>query len=206
MGVFILRHTVDNNSYGFDDIFKTCGYRRRGTSNTDKTSYDGNDSETQEGYQGNQNSGFDFNCNDIPFGFQGMYPQLFVIIGEIIGNAVAGRIPLNVQDAFGNWLQLIGQVILTYNAQQQYFQSGPGRYFSPIYYNVSNPFCSYGEFENNKTSKDGCYNKEGKKHHKKSKVTQKDINKLDNNINELVKEINSLKYELNSINERINQE
>lgn len=222
MRVFILRHTVDNNSCGFDDIFKACGYTRKsGTSKRDKTAYDGNfqdntkwhmnhgseegENETSGSAQGNKSSGFDFNCNDIPFGFQGMYPQLFVIIGEIIGNAVAGRIPLNVQDAFGNWLQLVGQIILTYNAQQQYFQSGPGRYFSPIFFNVSNPFCPYDEFENNENAKEGSCNKE-KKRHKKSKVTQKDISKLDNNINELVKEINSLKCELNSINERIKQE
>jgi len=178
---------VNNNSYEFDDIFKTCGYTRKGKTTGQKTAH------FQREYQYSE---FQFNCNDIPFGFQGMYPQLFVIIGEIIGNAVAGRIPLNVQDAFGNWLQLIGQVILTYNAQQQYFQGGPGRYFNPIYYNVTNPFCQYEEFENNKM----------KKHHKKLKVTQNDISKLDNNINELVKEINSLKYELNNINERINKQ
>ena len=208
---------MNYNPYGFEDIFKACGYtpRYEGTSN-DKTFFDGNfqnnesiknngnghgEDGTDNGNTGksggNSFGGFDFKCEDIPCGFQRMYPQLFVIIGEIIGNAVAGRLPLNVQDAFGNWLQLVGQIILTYNAQQQYFQSGPGRYFSPINYNVSNPFCTYGSYTDEK---------EDKKSHKKSKVTKKDIRKLDSNINELVREMNSLKSEIEKINERMEQE
>ena len=208
---------MNYNPYGFEDIFKACGYiPRYDNSSSDKSFYDGNfqsnsniknngnghaedgtDMGESGGTNGSSFSGFDFRCNDIPLGFQKMYPQMFVIIGEIIGNAVAGRIPVNVQDAFGNWLQLVGQVILTYNAQQQYFQSGPGRYFSPINYNVSNPFCTYGSFSENR---------EDKKTHKKSKVSRKDIRKIDNNINDLVKEINSLKYQLDRINEKIEQE
>ena len=31
--------------------------------------------------------------------------------------------------AISNWLNLVGQAIETYGAQQQYFQNGPGRYY-----------------------------------------------------------------------------
>lgn len=82
------------------------------------------------------------NCKDIPGGFQGVDPEFFIVVGEILGNVVAGKIPFNVQNALGNWLQLVGQSILTYNAQQQYFQGGPGRYFDRRNYNVTNPFCT----------------------------------------------------------------
>ena len=47
-----------------------------------------------------------------------------------------------MMNALGNWLQLVGQVIQLYNSQQQYFQSGPGRYYDKGYKNVSNPFCA----------------------------------------------------------------
>ncbi len=106
------------NGWGnFEDLFRSCGY----------TNYSGN-SDTD-------------GCSDIPNGFQSIHPELFVIIGEILGNIVAGSVPFNVQNSIGNWLQLVGQAILTYNAQQQYFQSGPGRYYEARNYNIVNPFC-----------------------------------------------------------------
>ncbi|WP_244833017.1 Ger(x)C family spore germination C-terminal domain-containing protein [Clostridium sp. BJN0001] len=82
------------------------------------------------------------NCKDIPCGFQGLDPQFFTMVGEILGNVIAGKVPFNVQNALGNWFELVGQVILTCNSQQQYFQGGPGRYFDRRDYNVSNPFCT----------------------------------------------------------------
>ncbi len=72
--------------------------------------------------------------------FQDLNPQLFVTVGEVLGDAMAGNLPFNVQNAIGNWLQLVGQAILTYNAQQQYFQSGPGRFYNEAYRDVTNPF------------------------------------------------------------------
>ena len=62
------------------------------------------------------------------------------IIGELLGNVFAGTMPFNVQNAIGNWLQLVGQAMLTYNAQQQYYQSGPGRYYDRANRDVTNPF------------------------------------------------------------------
>jgi hypothetical protein len=67
-----------------------------------------------------------------------------------------GSIPFNIQNAVGNWLQLVGQVILTFNAQQQYFQGGSERYFNPKYYNVTNSFCNTtptNTTQNNSSSK-----------------------------------------------------
>ena len=37
--------------------------------------------------------------------------------------------PYNVQNAIGNWLMLVGQAIVTFNAQQQYCMNGPGPCF-----------------------------------------------------------------------------
>ncbi|MDO5515946.1 MAG: hypothetical protein Q4F66_00220 [Clostridium sp.] len=213
---------MDYNLYGFEDIFRACGYDPGNNfSGSDKTAFDGNfrsnnnrkKDNSDDGVEGgnsgaggwNPFTGFASNCNDIPNGFQAMYPELFVVIGEIIANIISRKLPINVQDAFGNWLQLIGQVILTYNAQQQYFQSGPGRYFSPIYYNVSNPFCTEDPYEMNNGNADCCESDE-ENSHKRKKVSQKDISKLDNNINELVKEINSLKDQIEKINSRMEQE
>lgn len=110
-----------NGWSSFEDFAKACGYT---TSNNNSTNNDNN-----------------LGCEDIPNGFQSLHPELFIIIGEILGAIMAGTMPFNVQNAIGNWFELLGQVILTYNAQQQYFQSGPGRYFNSQNYNVSNPFC-----------------------------------------------------------------
>ena len=81
-------------------------------------------------------------CSDVPGGFQDFNPQILNLITVLFGNIAARKMPFNVQNALGNWLQLLGQVIITFNAQQQYFQGGPGRIYSPIYRNAANPFCS----------------------------------------------------------------
>lgn len=107
-----------NGWVNFEDLLKSCGYTNS------------SDSENNSG------------CNDIPNGFQSLHPELFALIGELLGNIIAGSIPFNVQNVIGNWFELIGQAILVFNAQQQYFQSGPGRYFNPKNYNISNPFCN----------------------------------------------------------------
>lgn len=222
---------MNYNMYGFEDVFRALGYEPEDIfSNIDKTTFDGEKTTYNGNAQNNANSpnsynlddesegkgsgaggwnpftGFEPNCNDVFNGFQKLYPELFIVMGEIIGNIISRKLPANVQNSFGNWLQLIGQAILTYNAQQQYFQGGPGRYFSPIYYNVSNPFCSgnlsYGEnFKNT-----DCFEHNEGKSCKRKKVSRSDIAKLDNNINQLVKEINSLKQEIDKINCKVEQE
>jgi len=163
------------NSFG--DLARACGY-----SNSENTSETSNDNATNESC--------DMGCSDIPNGFQSLNPQLFVVIGEILGNIIAGSIPYNVQNALGNWLELVGQAILTYNAQQQYFQGGPGRYFNPKYYNVSNPFC-------NTTSQSDMQNSSSKKEKKTSSEKEVcKIKELELRIDELKNEMERLKNKM----------
>lgn len=165
---------------GFDDILRACGY----------------DPEHMQNEDGNYNFSDDenVNCSDIPGGFQKLYPELFVLIGEVLGNVISKKLPSNVQNSFGNWLQLVGQVILTYNAQQQYFQGGPGRYFSPKYYNATNPFCSDTQSTVDGEEKENSINKGSKKNKSKEmKNIQAQIDELNKELNKLKKEINSMK-------------
>lgn len=82
-----------------------------------------------------------FGCNDMSGGFQRLNPTLFIVIADILGDVMSGRLPFNVQNAVGNWIQLVGQAIETFSSQQQYFQSGPGRFFSPVNLNITNSTC-----------------------------------------------------------------
>lgn len=172
----------------FDDLVRACGY-----TNCNENS-ENNNSNT-----GNINNEFNnIGCNDIPNGFQGLDPQLFILVGEILGNIISGRLPFNVQNALGNWLQLVGQVIETYNAQQQYFQSGPGRYFHPKNFNAANQFCTQNQSSasQNTNSNVGNANKSKKND---SKVKNSDesnddkINQLELCISELKEEIEEIK-------------
>lgn len=171
----------------FEDFFKAFGY----------TDY--NEDKNSENY--NCNIGYDYNnqgCNDIPNGFQSINPQLFVIIGQILGDIIAGNLPFNVQNVVGNLFQLVGQVILTFNAQQQYFQGGPGRYYNPTNYNVTNPFCK------------GAQGTEGKSSSGKTVVNENitgtyknsedDIMELKIMIRDLICEINDIKARMETIN------
>ena len=124
------------NGWGsFEDLLRSCGYTNSSDDNKDNINSNRSDCN-------NNNNNNNYGCSDIPNGFQTLHPELFIIIGELLGNIIAGSIPFNVQNAIGNWLQLVGQAIETYNAQQQYFQAGPGRYYDISNYNVVNPFCS----------------------------------------------------------------
>lgn len=78
---------------------------------------------------------------DIKGGFQNIDPFLFSIIGEVLGNIISGKLPFNVANSVANFLALVGQILETYAAQQQYQESGPGRFFNSAYKNVDNPFC-----------------------------------------------------------------
>lgn len=121
-------------------------------------------------------------CNDIPGGFQDLNPELFAILGTILGEVMAGNMPFNVQNAVGNWLELVGQIILVYNAQQQYFQSGPGLYYNCKNKNINNSYC-----ESTTNSSSNASNSE------------KEIKQLKESIKELVSEIEELKREVNTI-------
>ena len=133
-------------------------------------------------------------CEDIPGGFQDLNPELFVLIGELLGNAIAGNLPFNVQNALGNWFQLVGQAMLTFNAQQQYFQGGTGRYYNPKYKNVSNHFCG----ENAASQAEGPYGGDGGGNSNNTNTNSKNSD-VNDKIEKLTKEIEELKEEINNL-------
>ncbi len=162
----------------FEDIMKACGYSFDDEGNIDWNSCNFD----EDSFIG---------CKDMTGGFQNVYPQLFVLVGEVIGAIISEKLPVNVQNSFGNWLQLIGQVILTYNAQQQYFQGGPGRYFNPKYYNVSNSFCHETDYvQDGEVKSDVKLSSGGKK---RVRNLEKEIENLKDQINKMKREIDSLK-------------
>ena len=140
---------------------------------------------------------FNPGCSDIPFGFQDLDPHFFTLIGEALGLVLSDNMPLNVQNAIGNWFELLGQVILTYNAQQQYLQNGPGRFYSPIYKNVGNPFCPNGSQQASETSGlgEGSVNSSSSQTQNASSSSN-DLDDLKCQIQCLTAEINNLKSEI----------
>lgn len=174
------------NGWGnFEDLIRSYS---NNSSNNNTTNNNTNNSNNN-----NNNNNNTTNCNDIPPSpFQTIPPELFAIISEIIGNIIAGNIPFNVQNLIGNWLELIGQVILVFNAQQQYFESGPGRYYDPKNYNISNPFCS-----NNSTNTNGndssTSTSSSTSSSKSNDISTSKIESLEKQIQELTKELNEIK-------------
>lgn len=84
-------------------------------------------------------------------GFQDMDPNIFCIIGELAGQVVASNLPFNVQNALGNWLVLVGQVIITFNSQQQYFIAGEGRKYYSELRDVLSPLYTHSADNSNNT-------------------------------------------------------
>lgn len=110
--------------------------------------------------------------------------MLILVIGELIANSISSKIPSNVLNSYGNWLQMIGQVIETFNGHQQYHEGGPGRYYNPEYKNIENPFCS--------SKKEECsFCKKNRKSIKKDDYDK--IKKLALRIDSLENEIKQLK-------------
>ena len=124
----------------------------------DKNNSKSNDKNSKESSSNKFDYGFfytnenGFGCNDMPGGFQRINPLLFIVIGDIMGDLISGKLPFNVQNAVGNWIQLVGQAIETYSSQQQYFQSGPGRYYSPENLNITNSTCPYASSKTSSVS------------------------------------------------------
>lgn len=143
-----------------------------------------------------QGSGNTNNCrffdSDIYGGFQDINPEIFLLMGNLIGTVMSENMPFNVQNAVGNWITLIGQTILTYNAQQQYFQNGPGRYYEARWRNVGNPFCP-----NSGVSSETGNNTDTGNSRKSNNLNQN--SELIERINNLEKELNYLKRELNNL-------
>lgn len=160
--------------------------------------------ESAENNNGNNNFNYGFfytnengfGCNDMPGGFQNINPTLFIIIGDILGDVMAGRLPYNVQNAVGNWIQLVGQAIETFSGQQQYFQSGPGRYYSPLNINITNSTCpqAYAEGRTENGAENGAAEGMG------TNDTNTDNEKI---IKELCSIMNDMKSELDEVKTKI---
>lgn len=174
----------------YEELLRALGYR-----NCNEESRDNKNNE----YNENTKSSTQNNCNDMIGGFQQMYPQLFVVVGEIIGNVVARKLPINVQDSIGNWLQLVGQVILTYNAQQQYFQGGPGRYFNEAYFNINNPLCDATNQEYDERGRIVNGSRRKNRDIKYADIRSSKEKQLKREIRELKKSIEKLQYEIDKL-------
>ena len=72
---------------------------------------------------------------------QDLHPVAVITMGELIGNAMALDMPFNIQNLYGNWLMLAGQAMITFNAQQQFFENGPGNCYDRANRNIGNPQC-----------------------------------------------------------------
>ncbi|MEG1482983.1 hypothetical protein [Clostridium sp.] len=124
-------------------------------------------------------------CNDINGGFQDLNPNIFTTMGELVGYVFSNNLPFNVQNAIGNWLQLVGQAILTYNAQQQYFQNGPGRYYELKNKNVGNIFCPSASQSTSTTGQNNQSNEDIEEMKKCINIMLREIETLTNDINKL---------------------
>lgn len=183
----------------FNEFIKNCIFNVKSGSNPNNQG--AGQSSGQGGAQGD-NSNSTEGCEDIPFGFQDLNPQIFVVMGELIGDVMAGNLPFNLQNAIGNWFELIGQVILTYNSQQQYFQTGPGRYYNRKNRNIVNPYCTSntqgsGSSSSSTSSTGGTASGVSNTSSNSSNVDyENQIRELTQCVNTLVCEVESLKSEI----------
>ena len=69
---------------------------------------------------------------------QDIAPEILLALGDILGDAAARGMPFNIQNLAGNWLMLVGQALITFNAQQQYMENGPGQYYDLKHKNSGN--------------------------------------------------------------------
>ncbi len=182
---------MDFNNFNFNDFFDYI-QNNQNTSNCDCNC-------DNQNYSSESQSNDNTNCNDIPGGFQNLNPQVFITLGELLGNIMSANLPFNVQNALGNWLQLVGQTILTFNSQQQYFQGGPGRYYNLKYKNVANPFCPTptSQTDTNQTSDSS----ENTSSNTFSKSSSKSFNKYEyeSEIKDLKKSIDELRREIDEL-------
>ena len=81
---------------------------------------------------------------------QDITPEILLALGDILGDGAARGLPFNIQNLLGNWLMLIGQALITFNAQQQYMENGPGQYYDLCHKNSGNLSPGYQE---NKSSR-----------------------------------------------------
>lgn len=180
-------------SNNFDDILKSFGYTKcKKRKNEDYENTDKDNCSTNFNYKNIENKCKNIN-SDILFGFQDIDPMLLLVLSELLSNAISGDLPASLLNAYGNWLQLVGQVIETFNAQQQYSESGPGLYYSPENRNIFNPYCPNSYPDNGVEDR-------GSKYKKRKKSSKKKDN---DEIQELKKEITILKKEIKELKEQV---
>lgn len=193
-----------------NDFMKNCGFDLRNIADFSNRCHD----ESTTGTTGNSNNGSGNNnntnsaegCDDIPLGFQDLNPQLFIIVGEMIGDVMAGNLPFNMQNAIGNWFMLIGQAIVTYNSQQQYLEGGPGRRYNIKNKNAFNPNCKSGSQSSNNSdsSNNGTSNNSGDNSNNSENTNYKsEINQLTQCMNTLICQVESLQDEIKYIKMKI---
>lgn len=180
---------MDYDSFGdLDCILRYFGYKKK-TTEKDEDVCEKNEIRIDKTGGANTNKCKNINM-DMPFGFQDLDPMLMLVIAELIANSISSKIPSSILNAYGNWLQMIGQIIETFNSQQQYHEGGPGRYYNIEYKNINNSFCS------NKGEENFSY-KKNKKGIKKNEYDE--IKKINFKIYNLEKEIKELKQILKNI-------
>lgn len=197
---------MDNNFNNFNDFLNYCMkcYESTNSSKNSKNESNSNTSSNTSNNNSNENNSNTTNnsssdCGgDIPGGFQTINPQFFLIIGELMGNVMAGNMPFNVQNVIGNWLQLIGQAIEVFNAQQQYMQGGPGRYYDIRNLNINNPFCS-GNSNTVQQEADGPSLNNNGSSNANNVNRSNEISELKEYIEKLNKEVENLKKEIKNI-------
>lgn len=151
-----------------------------------------------------------YNCKNIFSGFQALHPRLFALTGEVLGDILGQKLPFNVQNALGDWIQCVAQVIITYNSKQQYFQGGPGRYYNIMYKNVSNPFCTGNQNTTEGNSSSGLFfdalassvysgNTTSTSYDEDIDIYDFSINELDNRLRYLEFELLNLKKEIDTL-------
>lgn len=197
---------MDFNEWGsFEDLLRACGYTNSNNNNNNNNNNDANNNNGANNNDANNNTTANNNtnnpgCHDIPNGFQTVPPDLFVIIGAILGNITAGSVPFNVQTAIGDWLILVGQAIITFNSQQLYFQSGPGRYFNPKNFNIDNPFCGTSSTNTTSNTSSTSNTSNSSNTSTSSKASNSKANDIETNkIQELEKQVQELTNEINKI-------
>lgn len=171
-----------NRYEDIDKILEGYGYKRCESHNECKTDPTGGASTN---YCRGMNS-------DTINGFQDIDPMFITVFFEYISNVLSGSLKSLEANALGNWLQTLAAAILTFNGQQQYQQGGPGRYYNPIYRNVSNPFAS------NQSHTDG----EEEFNSKKKKSRSGEVKRLNSKIDSLEQEVEDLR---NLVQELLNR-
>ena len=129
---------------------------------------------------------------------------------------MAANLPFNVQNSVANWLMLVGQAMLVYNAQQQYFQTGPGRYYDIRNKNVTNPFVhnnqtsdesgnqrskftDTGQYINRKHNRGHNENENNNENSSSSSNSYNEVEALTQYVYELTKKIDILQQEINEL-------